>query len=175
MLIGDVMKKIIIFLFVITCMLFITKKDDHDILKSNNLIRFRIIAPSNSMQDQALKLNIRDALLDDITQIENNSTNIEDTRVAIKKQIPSIEEKLNNYNISYTINYGNNYFPEKEYRGITYPSKEYESLVINLGEGNGDNWWCILFPPLCLIEAQKDDISEVKYDLYINKILSNYQ
>lgn len=79
-----------------------------------------------------------------------------------------IEEETSNYKI----NYGMNYFPSKSYRGIVYPSGKYESLVITLGSGFGDNWWCVLYPPLCLIDEDMDT-SDVVYRSYIKDILWN--
>ncbi len=168
------MKKIIVFLFIIMS-IFLVSSNKNEPIAANNSIRFRIIASSNEAQDQALKLNIRDDLMPEIKSIEDNSNSLESTRNNIKKTIPLIETKLQQYPISYNIKYGNNYFPEKEYLGNIYPEQEYESLVITLGDAKGDNWWCMLFPPLCLIEAEKNELGSVKYDFYINKVLSKYQ
>ena len=63
---------------------------------------------------------------------------------------------------------------KKEYKEVIYNEGNYESLVITLGNGYGDNWWCVLFPPLCLIDAKEKDLSNVEYKLYINEILNNY-
>ena len=74
--------------------------------------------------------------------------------------------------MGYDINFGYNYFPEKEYKGVKYNEGYYESLLVTLGEGKGDNWWCVLFPPLCLIEA--DESSDVEYRSIIEEILEKY-
>ena len=81
--------------------------------------------------------------------------------------------KLKNYNLPYKINFGYNYFPEKIYRGVTYDEGYYESLLITLGEGKGDNWWCVLFPPLCLLEAEES--TAVEYTTLVGEILKKYQ
>ena len=65
-----------------------------------------------------------------------------------------------------------NYFPSKEYKGVKYEEGYYESLVITLGKGEGDNWWCVLFPPLCLIEGEED--TEVEYKSIVMEILDKY-
>ncbi len=170
------MKKFIFFLFCITVIgfCFTTEKTENYVVP-NNSIRFRIIANSNSDEDQQLKKQIKDDLFEDLKKIEDNSTNIENARLAIKNTLPQIEKKLSKYQIDYQINYGNNYFPDKTFNGNLYKANNYESLVIKLGNSKGNNFWCILFPPLCLIEAQKEDLSTVKYDFYINKILKEYQ
>ena len=89
---------------------------------------------------------------------------------SFKDQLNKIEDILNKYDISYKINFGQNFFPQKNYQGITYPAGNYESLVITLGEGLGDNWWCVLYPPLCLIE-NKFDSSNIEYRSYIKDII----
>ena len=66
-----------------------------------------------------------------------------------------------------------NYFPKKSYRGILYPEGEYESLIITLGKGLGENWWCVLYPPLCLIE-DNDTTSDSEYRSFILDILNNW-
>ena len=74
--------------------------------------------------------------------------------------------------VIFTINYGLNYFPKKEFKGITYDAGYYESVVVTLGEGLGDNWWCVLFPPLCSLEAEES--SDVEYTTMTQEILKKY-
>ena len=62
----------------------------------------------------------------------------------------------------------------KHYKGVLYPAGNYESLVITLGEGLGDNFWCVLFPPLCLLDNEVQDTSEVEYQLYVKKLLDKF-
>ena len=71
--------------------------------------------------------------------------------------------------LGYTINYGKNYFPEKKYKGITYSEGYYESVLVTLGSGEGENWWCVLFPPFCLIEAEEND--EVEYKFFLQELI----
>ena len=80
---------------------------------------------------------------------------------------------MQNYNLPYSINFGLNYFPEKEYKGIVYEEGYYESLLITLGEGKGNNWWCVLFPPLCLLEAEEN--TEVEYTSLVGELLEKYK
>ena len=75
----------------------------------------------------------------------------------------------NNYSSKFDINYGKNYFPEKTYRNITYPEGEYESLVVTIGNGQGKNFWCVLFPPLCLIDEDTES-----YPSLIKEIINKY-
>ena len=77
----------------------------------------------------------------------------------------------NNDKRSFHINYGKNYFPEKEYKDVIYEEGEYESLAITLGEGKGKNFWCVLFPPLCLIDKEDENI---EYKSLIKDIIEKY-
>ena len=97
--------------------------------------------------------------------------NINDTRKSIKDNLKIIDETLRQEVKDYSINYGYNYFPEKVYKGIYYEEGEYESLVITLGEGIGNNFWCVLFPPLCLIDEEQD---EVEYTTFIKELIDKY-
>ena len=72
----------------------------------------------------------------------------------------------------YNVNYGYNYFPEKTYRGITYNEGYYESIVISIGASEGDNWWCVLFPNLCLADYENKDDKE--YKLWVVETIKKY-
>ena len=67
--------------------------------------------------------------------------------------------------MNYKVEYGNNYFPQKNYRGIDYPKGYYESIVISIGKAEGDNWWCILFPNFCLIDLENRE--DMEYSSWI--------
>ena len=73
--------------------------------------------------------------------------------------------------MDYKINFGKNHFPDKEYKGVVYNEGDYESLVVYIGEASGDNWWCVLFPPLCLLEADEADTGEVEYKSIVGEML----
>ena len=98
------------------------------------------------------------------------------TKVQAKSGDKVIEKTIENepYNNTYNINYGTNHFPEKEYKGVIYQEGDYESLVITLGEGLGDNFWCVLFPPLCLLEAEDTETDKVEYTSFIKEIIDKY-
>ena len=68
------------------------------------------------------------------------------------------------------MSFGNNYFPEKEYKGVKYKEGKYESVVIKLGKGKGENFWCVLFPPLCMIDEEK--LNDVSYSFYVSEMLN---
>ena len=163
------MKKIIFALFIFSSLYLISNKDEIVIPKDS--LRFRVIANSNSIEDQQNKKLITKELLTSIIPPASND-NLITYEDKIKNLIPKIEDKLNTYNINYSINYGNNYFPEKIYKGIKYPSGKYNSLVITLGKGIGDNYWCVLYPPLCLIDD--DNTDEITYKSLVKETIDNY-
>ena len=167
------MKKIIIALFVVTVLVLINSNNT-EVLIPKEAIRFRIIANSNSLEDQTKKLEIKEKLEPVITNILSTSNSLEETRKEVKNNLYEVKNILNNYDTSYKINYGLNYFPEKNYKGVTYASGNYESLVITLGDGLGDNWWCVLFPPLCLLEASEDNLDDIVYTSYVKELLEKY-
>ena len=164
------MKKIIIILFIIM-FISVLINEKKEILIPDNSIRFRIIANSNSKEDQKLKLDIKKEVEKELYKVLNNTNNIEEARIKITNNLDMVDNILNKYNLSYDISYGDNYFPIKEYKGVSYDAGNYESLVITLGEGNGENWWCVLFPPLCLLD-ENENLSSAEYDFYAKKLIN---
>lgn len=170
------MRKYLIIIAVIIMILCFYKNEE--VIIPDNSIRFRVIANSNSIKDQKVKKEIVKSLNNEIERITSNSNNIEEARINIKKDIPSIYKQIDNTkaNLKYTksidVKYGNNYFPKKTYKGVTYNEGEYESLVITIGDGIGKNFWCVLFPPLCNIDETRED---VEYVSLIKEILNKYK
>lgn len=165
------MKKLVIIIAVIISILSLNKSYN---LNQNNTIRFRVIASSDTLEDQTLKKEI----VKNVSGVINESqkfTSIEETRTYINQKLPEFNEVVektlleNNDKRDYKVNYGLNYFPKKEYNNEEYPEGMYESLVITLGEGQGDNFWSILFPPLCMIEDNED----YEYKSFIKEIFDN--
>ena len=163
------MKKIIVFLCLVSVLLLV-KKDNNVFIK--NAIRYRIIASDNSVLSQDLKWKINSEIIPIINEMDSSS--LESMDKSIKDNLPIIEEVVKKYTNDYKINYGNNYFPEKKYHNVKYDAGYYPSLVIYLGKSSGNNWWCFMFPPLCTIEAQKENLSDVEYDYYFKKIINKF-
>lgn len=166
------MKKIIILLFIGTIL--INFKNKNDVIIPNEAIRFRVIANSNSLNDQIEKNIIKEKVEKDLFTLLNNKKTIREARKTIKDNMDNIKEVIDKYKVPYTISFDKQYFPTKNYKGILYNAGNYEALVITLGEGTGDNFWCVLFPPLCLLDNTKEDTSEVEYKLYAKKILDKF-
>ena len=163
------MKKTIIILSIIILVLVINKSNNRI---PNDSIRFRVIADSNETNSQEIKKKVVDNLKSNLINTKK-FTNIVETRKYIEENLPlytNIVDKTlkdNNYNEDFHINYGKNYFPEKTYNNEIYPEGDYESLVVTLGEGTGDNFWCVLFPPLCF-----DEDEDYEYKSFIKEIFN---
>jgi len=167
------MKKLIIVLFAITVILSLSNHKQ-EILIPDNSIRFRVIANSNSEEDQEMKMKIKEEIEQELNKQIQQAKNIEEARELIKNDLLKINDIVTNYNIPYQLNFGMNPFPEKEYKGVTYKAGDYESLVITLGSGLGKNWWCVMFPPLCLLEAEENNLNEVEYQFFVKEMLNQY-
>lgn len=167
------MKKIIIILFAFS-LLFIFNKKEEDILIPNNAIRFRVVANSNSIEDQNEKMIIKQKIEKEVYNLISNANNVLEVKDILTNNMDKIDSIVKNYNVPYNISYGNNYFPTKNYKGIMYPAGNYDSLVITLGKGAGSNFWCVLFPPLCLLDNEKEDVGEVEYKFYVKKLLDKF-
>lgn len=170
------MKKIFVSLIILFMIVSGVKADNYVI--PNDAIRLRVIPNSNSEYDQDIKLKVKNLLEYKMYNLLKNTKGVKKAREIIKSNISDIDKDINellikeNYDLSYSVNYGKNYFPKKEYRGVTYNEGYYESLVVTLGKGEGDNWWCVLFPPLCLLEAQKND--KVEYKFFIQELFESF-
>ncbi|WP_035513041.1 stage II sporulation protein R [Halalkalibacillus halophilus] len=117
-------------------------------------IRLRILAESNEEQDQEMKYQVRDQVNAQITEWVQEITDIEVAREKISSNLAAIE-KIVSKEIGgdhFSVSFGEADFPDKTYGTYFYPEGVYEAVVITLGEGEGDNWWCVLFPPLCFVE-----------------------
>ena len=128
-----------------------------------------VIANSDSAEDQALKLKVRDALLEAGKEYFDNSESAAEAEkklVLVKDELEAVAKKTvidNGYDYDVKVNIGNAYFPTKTYDGeVTLPAGEYEAVHVVIGNGNGHNWWCVMFPPMCLPAAESDvELDEV--------------
>ena len=168
------MKKVMIFLAVLVCIM-INNVKANEVKIPESAIRIRIIANSNSAEDQFIKGQVRESLQKQISDMLTGVKTIEEARKILNRNLTNFDfaiEKVlrrNNIDLKFNVNYGINYFPEKEFKGITYKDGYYESIVVTLGQGKGNNWWCILFPPLCLLETEEKDMSNRDRFVFIYK------
>ena len=166
------MKKIIPILFIFFLIYGLNNKEE--IIIPDYAIRFRVIANSNSMKDQELKLKVKSVLEDDLNKLMVSAKNSEEAKNLISDNLSNIRKKVNELAPTNKVSFGKNYFPSKTYNGINYDEGMYDSLVVTLGNGDGNNWWCVMFPPLCLIEGKNNNTDEVEYRLLIKDIIDKY-
>ena len=171
-------KSIILLLCIFVFYMYISNSVVRGLSIPEDALRIRIIPNSNSEFDQRIKRSVRDELEITLYDLLKDAKNSSEASEIIKNNLSLVDKDVkrvlnnNNYNLDYNINYGYNYFPEKEYKGVKYEEGYYESLLVTLGKGEGDNWWCVLFPPLCLIEAEDSD--DVQYKSFVEEILEKY-
>ena len=120
--------------------------------------RLHIIANSDSAADQEVKLKVRDAILELVNEYMKDINTKEEAQEYISSNLQIIKEKADSILKENGMDYtaipiiGRFEFPDKTYGDVVYPAGEYDALRIILGKGEGKNWWCVLFPPLCLME-----------------------
>ena len=152
-----------------------------DANQHEGIIRLHVIANSNTASDQGIKLKVRDAIIkhmqsrDDIStrrDMEEYITANTDRLERIAEGVVASEGRDDNVKASL----GVRYIPEKTYGGTTFPAGNYEALDIKIGEGKGENWWCVLFPPLCLLDEGTDSTgsSDGSQDLVENGSPAGY-
>lgn len=174
------MKKYLILASLILVFIPNLNKESDEIVIPDEAIRFRVVAESNTKEDQDAKTIVKNTLEQDLEILLKNSKSIDETRTILKeneKHFESLVERTlltNKINTTYKVNFGINYFPEKKYKGIIYEEGYYESLVVTLGNGNGENWWCVLFPPLCLMEGEDNNTDEVEYKSFVKEMIDKY-
>ena len=145
-----------------------------------DVLRLHVIAASDSEADQTLKLKVRDAILAAGTDIFDGSVDVENAVKKITPKIKTLEETANNvikengfdYDVAITID--KEYFTTRTYETVTLPAGEYLSLIVKIGEGKGKNWWCVMFPPMCISAADEDTVLRLALNKNeINLVTSN--
>ena len=129
----------------------------------NKVVRLHVIANSDSEEDQTLKLAVRDAILEKVSSAAEGCQSREEAEGVIAEMLPDIVKEAEktllengcSYHVSAVI--GKENYPTREYGDVRLPAGNYTSLRVMIGEANGKNWWCVLFPPLCTGTAKADD------------------
>lgn len=126
---------------------------------SDNLIRLHIVANSDSDEDQALKRRVRDALLQRMTPVFSRSATLDEARDGVLENLDEIralaQEKVRESGFDYpvSVEFGVFPFPTRVYGDTVLPAGQYQALRVVVGDGKGQNWWCVLFPPLCFVDV----------------------
>lgn len=140
---------------------------DYDII-NDIVIRFHVIANSDSDEDQKLKLKVRDVVINYLYPYMKDVKNLDESRKIIKEKNDEVIKlvnkviKQNGYNYSVESRLSRENFPEKEYGNIIFPQGNYEAYRIIIGNGEGHNWWCVMFPPLCFVDVTVGEVEKEK-------------
>ena len=143
---------------------------------SNNFLRLHIVANSDSTEDQVLKYEIRDAILNYISPYMKNASSKQDAIKILKNNMKQMyklsSDILTEHGVNYPvrINIGNFNFPTKDYSSFILPEGNYDALKIELGNANGQNWWCVMFPSLCIVDASSFGINDSSMDILQNTL-----
>ena len=139
----------------------LTHKENDDLQKkiADKILRFHVIANSDSDGDQALQLKVKDAVVEFMKPLLSNCDDVHKSKEIVKayeSHILSVAQNVireNGYNYDVHINYENCYFPAKKYGDISFPPGNYDAIRIYIGKHQGKNWWCVLYPPLCFVDC----------------------
>ena len=129
---------------------------------ADRLLRLHVIAPSDKAEDQALKLRVRDRVLETAAACLAEARDVESAMVLLEENLPELERVAREQvlsdgcDYSVTVSLTTDSFPTKVYDGFALPPGDYEALRVVLGEGQGQNWWCVVFPPLCAAAASDE-------------------
>lgn len=172
------MKKVLVVVAGIILIL-VNKNNKDDIIIPAASIRFRVIANSNSIEDINEKNKISKYLDKKIFSYISNSSNVEKAKENLVNNRNNILSLIDTYllenkiNMEYDLSIGKNYFPTKYYKGIKYDAGYYDSIVLKLGNSSGMNWWCVIYPPLCLID--ETDKTDIEYTTIVNELMEKYK
>lgn len=125
----------------------------------DNVLRLHVLANSDSSEDQALKLEVRDRILEETATLFKDCKTKDEAREAVESSLDKIREiaeqtvREAGYEYGVSVSLGEEEYPTKNYEECCFPAGEYLSLRVMIGEAEGENWWCVLFPPLCIDAA----------------------
>lgn len=172
---------LLLFLYIFISAISYTNAVSQDI--SSAVFRLHVLANSDSQEDQNLKYLVRDNILNYIQEISNGITSKSEIIEIIKSHSSEIHEiatktiEENGYNYPVSISIGNFAFPTKKYGDITLPAGLYDAVRVEIGSAKGQNWWCVMFPPLCFVDTTsgivpenskkliQDNLSQEEYNL----------
>ena len=133
---------------------------------SGSLVRLHVLAVSDDETEQRIKLRVRDAVLEYISPLLEDAESSEDAKRIISAHANGIRAAAEKASQGrrVTVTLGEEYYPTRDYEGFALPAGKYDSLRVILGEGNGHNWWCVVFPPLCVSAAEQEKALETMKD-----------
>lgn len=159
--------------FITLLFMLATKSYSYNIQKgiADEVIRLHVLANSDEDYDQQLKIKVKDGIVKMLENELHNSMSKDETRIILLQNLDKIEDKAKeiieengyNYNVSTKITFDD--FPTKQYGDVVLPAGEYEALKVEIGEAKGKNWWCVMFPPLCFVDASVKEVPKEDKDM----------
>ncbi len=143
--------------------------DVHEEYDPGELIRFHVLANSDTEADQALKLAVKDQVVSYMQTLLDDAESVEDSREIIQNHLPDIQQQAQlvlaqkGSDEGVAVQYGHFDFPVKYYGQFSLPAGNYEALRVVIGQGEGHNWWCVLFPPMCFVDAGQVETDELAH------------
>ncbi|KGG80133.1 stage II sporulation protein R [Caloranaerobacter azorensis H53214] len=173
-------------LLIVSIIVFLSDVYENRESYKNKLIRFHVIANSDSPEDQQLKFKVRDKIIKEMNSKFEKASSLDESKKIILDNLDTIEyiaekqirELGKNYDVS--VKFGEYDFPTKSYGNFTLPAGKYQAVRVVIGDGKGKNWWCVMFPPLCFIdithgitndkikEELKGVLTEEEYNMIVN-------
>lgn len=167
-------RKFLIIFFLLILYIFLSAFSYANIISKNlsdSVFRLHVLANSNSEEDQNLKYKVRDSVLEYVTTISKTATSKQELINIVNTNINNIKQIAENtiidagYSYSVNISIGNFEFPTKNYGDISLPAGYYDALRIEIGQATGNNWWCVMFPPLCFVDISSGIVPEDSKEL----------
>ncbi|WP_366924831.1 stage II sporulation protein R [Metallumcola ferriviriculae] len=155
----------------LTSLLVLALQPENVTATHDQLVRFHVIANSDTEADQQLKRDVRDEILKRFGGLLSEAISVEQVQSLILNNLSEIEsvaqQEVRRQGYSYSVEalLGEFDFPVKSYGSITLPAGRYQALRVVIGEGSGENWWCILFPPLCFVDISNSLAKDVSQDV----------
>ncbi|MCI8470604.1 MAG: stage II sporulation protein R [Clostridia bacterium] len=165
---------LLLFLYISICAISYAQNVSTDI--ANSVFRLHVIANSDEEEDQNLKYMVRDNLLNYMNSICKDCTSKQEAISMVEENKETFEEiaaktiKEQGYSYTVKINIGNFEFPTKNYGDISLPAGYYDALRVEIGEAKGQNWWCVMFPPLCFVDISSGVVPEESKELMENTL-----
>ena len=174
------MKHILIILFAILTIFVAGCEKVNNGYSANDYLRIHIRANSNSVEDQNVKYLIKDRVVEYLSPIIADCKTKEDMINSVKSNLNNIEQvanemlDLNGYNYTSNAYIDEEFFPTRIYGQYTLEADVYDAIIVELGEANGNNWWCVVYPPLCFVNAEETSTKGFKYKSKLVEIIKNF-
>lgn len=166
-------KTFVLIIIAVIISLLVKNKNDNIVIPKES-IRIRIISNSDDQVDILEKIKVKKNVEKELYSILKSAKNVNDARDIINNNLERLNLVIEDTtDQKYNVKFGNNYFPKKIYKDVIYDEGSYESIVITLGSGMGDNWWCVLFPPLCLLD-ENENTKDVEYKFFVKELIDKY-